>query len=44
VNDQLDPSAFTMDVVLERIRKYGDLFAGVLTTRQRLDKALNSLR
>jgi bifunctional non-homologous end joining protein LigD len=44
VNEQLEPSAFTMDVVLERIRKHGDLFAGVLTTRQRLDKALNSLR
>ena len=44
VNDRLDPAAFTMDVVLERIRKHGDLFAGVLTTRQRLDKALNALR
>jgi bifunctional non-homologous end joining protein LigD len=44
VNETLDPSAFTMGVVLERIRKHGDLFAGVLTTRQRLDKALNALR
>ena len=44
VNDALDPSAFTLDVVLDRIRKHGDLFAGVLTTRQRLDKALNALR
>ena len=44
VNEKLDPSAFTMDVVLERIRKHGDLFAGVLATRQRLDKALNALR
>ncbi|HZR94782.1 MAG TPA: DNA ligase D [Gaiellaceae bacterium] len=44
VNDDLDPLAFTMDVVLERIRKHGDLFAGVLTTRQRIDKALNALR
>jgi bifunctional non-homologous end joining protein LigD len=44
VNDQLDPAAFTLDVVLERIRKYGDLFEGVLTTRQRLDKALKALR
>jgi hypothetical protein len=33
-----------MDVVLERIRKHGDLFEGVLTTRQRIDKALNALR
>ena len=41
VNEKLDPSAFTMDVVLERVRKHGDLFAGVLTTKQRIDKALN---
>jgi bifunctional non-homologous end joining protein LigD len=44
VNDKLDPLAFTMDVVLGRIAKHGDLFEGVLTTRQRLDKALNALR
>jgi bifunctional non-homologous end joining protein LigD len=44
VNEELDPSAFTMGVVLERIRKHGDLFEGVLTARQRLDKALNALR
>jgi bifunctional non-homologous end joining protein LigD len=44
VNEQLDPSAFTMDVVLERVRAYGDLFADVLTTRQRLDRALKALR
>jgi bifunctional non-homologous end joining protein LigD len=44
VNDRLDPSAYTMDVVLERVRAHGDLFAGVLTTRQRLEKALAALR
>jgi bifunctional non-homologous end joining protein LigD len=44
VNEQLDPSAFTMGVVLGRIRKHGDLFEGVLTTRQRIDKALSALR
>jgi bifunctional non-homologous end joining protein LigD len=44
VNDQLDPLAFTMDVVLERVRAHGDLFADVLTTRQRLDRALKALR
>jgi bifunctional non-homologous end joining protein LigD len=44
VNETLDPSAFTMDVVLERVRAHGDLFAGVLTTRQRLDRALKALR
>jgi bifunctional non-homologous end joining protein LigD len=44
VNEDLDPSAFTMDVALERIRTHGDLFEGVLTMRQRLDKALAALR
>ncbi|MFL5967684.1 MAG: DNA ligase D [Gaiellaceae bacterium] len=43
VNDDLDPTAFTMDVVLERVRKHGDLFAGVLNTKQRLTDALNAL-
>ncbi|TMM08835.1 MAG: DNA ligase D [Actinobacteria bacterium] len=36
VNEDLDPSTFTMDVVLERIRKHGDLLEGVLTAKQRL--------
>jgi bifunctional non-homologous end joining protein LigD len=44
VNETLDPLAFTMDVVLERVRMHGDLFEGVLTTKQRLDRALNALR
>jgi bifunctional non-homologous end joining protein LigD len=44
VDDELDPSAFTMDVVLDRVRRDGDLFAGVLKTRQRIDKALTALR
>jgi bifunctional non-homologous end joining protein LigD len=44
VNEDLDPASFTMDVVLERIREHGDLFAGVLTSHQRIDKALNALR
>ena len=44
VSESLDPSAFTMDVVLERVQAHGDLFAGVLTTKQRLDRALNALR
>ena len=44
VNEQLDPLAFTMDVVLGRVAEHGDLFEGVLTTRQRIDKALNALR
>jgi bifunctional non-homologous end joining protein LigD len=44
VDEKLDPASFTMDVVLERVRRDGDLFAGVLTTKQRIDKALSSLR
>ncbi|HEY8630509.1 MAG TPA: DNA ligase D [Gaiellaceae bacterium] len=40
VNEDLDPLSFTMPVVLERVRKLGDLFAGVLTTRQRLTDAV----
>jgi len=44
VNESLDPSSFTMEVVLERVREHGDLFAGVLSTRQRIDRALEALR
>jgi DNA primase len=44
VTEDLDPSVFTMEVVLVRIRRQGDLFAGVLTTRQSLGKALDALR
>jgi bifunctional non-homologous end joining protein LigD len=44
LDDSLDATAFTMDVVLERIRTHGDLFAGVLTTKQRLEPALRALR
>ena len=43
VNDKLNPSIYTMSVVLERVRMYGDLYAGVLTTRQSLSKALKKL-
>ena len=44
VTEGLDPAAFTMDVVLERVRRRGDLFAGVLSTKQALGKALRELR
>ncbi len=44
VNEKLDPAAFTMDAVLERIRRHGDLFAGVLAGKQRLGPALKTLR
>jgi bifunctional non-homologous end joining protein LigD len=44
VNDSLDPAAFTMEVVLDRIARHGDLFEGVLTTKQSLAKALDAVR
>ncbi len=44
VNALLEPSAFTMHAVLERIARHGDLFEGVLKTRQALGPALRKLR
>jgi bifunctional non-homologous end joining protein LigD len=43
VNEKLNPSIYTMPVVLERVRERGDLYAGVLKTRQSLSKALKKL-
>jgi bifunctional non-homologous end joining protein LigD len=40
----LDPAAFTMDAVLDRVGRHGDLFAGVLTGRQSLTRALRAVR
>lgn len=40
---ELDPGAFTMDAVLERVERLGDLHAPMLTTRQSLSKALARL-
>jgi bifunctional non-homologous end joining protein LigD len=39
----LDARSFTMPAVLERIAQHGDLYEGVLTTRQSLKKALATL-
>jgi bifunctional non-homologous end joining protein LigD len=44
VTDKLNPSIYSMDVVLDRVRRFGDLYAEVLTTKQRLNDALNALR
>jgi bifunctional non-homologous end joining protein LigD len=44
VNEKLDPAAFTMDVVLDRVSRDGDLYAPVLSERQSLTAALRSLR
>jgi bifunctional non-homologous end joining protein LigD len=44
VSEDLDPADFTMEVVLGRVERDGDLFEGVLTTKQSLGKALRELR
>jgi len=44
VDGSLDATAFTMEVVVDRVRRHGDLFEDVLTTRQRLEPALRALR
>jgi len=43
VDERLNPAIYTMDVVLDRVRQHGDLFAGVLTGRQSLRQALARL-
>ena len=43
VDGSLDPKAFTMSAVLERVERHGDLHAALLTTRQSLSKALAHL-
>ncbi len=40
----LDPTAFTMEAVLDRVAREGDLFAGALQGKQSLKKALKALR
>ncbi len=40
----LDPLAFTMDAVLDRVARHGDLFGGALGGKQSLTKALRVLR
>ncbi len=44
VTDDLDPATFTMDVVLARVTRHGDLFARVLDGGQSLAKALATVR
>jgi bifunctional non-homologous end joining protein LigD len=44
VDEALDPTAFTMDTVRARIEEHGDLFEGVLTTKQSLGAALRALQ
>jgi bifunctional non-homologous end joining protein LigD len=42
VTEKLDPSTYTMDAVLGRLRRHGDLYEGVLKTKQRLGPALRA--
>jgi bifunctional non-homologous end joining protein LigD len=44
VRKGLDPAEFTMDVVRARIEQHGDLYEGVLTTKQSLTDALRSIQ
>jgi bifunctional non-homologous end joining protein LigD len=44
VTEDLDPHAFTMEVVLARIQRDGDLYEPVLTMRQSIGAALRKLR
>ena len=44
VTADLDPTAFTMEAVLARVERHGDLYAPVLTTKQRLEPALKRLQ
>jgi bifunctional non-homologous end joining protein LigD len=44
VNEKLDPGDFTMEVVLERIQRSGDIFAPVLKGRQSIGDALKRIR
>jgi DNA primase len=44
VSEDLDPRDFTMEVVLRRVEQDGDLFEGVLKTRQSLGEALRSVK
>jgi len=44
VTEDLDPLTFTMDAVLGRVARHGDLFAPVLAGKQSLSAALRALR
>ncbi len=43
VTTKLDPSTYTMEVVRRRLDSHGDLYEGVLRTKQRLGPALRAL-
>jgi bifunctional non-homologous end joining protein LigD len=43
VNENLKPSIYTREAVLDRLNRHGDLYEGVLNTKQRLGPALRAL-
>ncbi len=43
VNEKPDPSTYTMEAVLDRLDRHGDLYEGMLKTKQRLRPALRAL-
>jgi bifunctional non-homologous end joining protein LigD len=43
VNHQLSPKQFTMQNILQRLKKKGDLFLPVLNESNLIDKALKAL-
>jgi bifunctional non-homologous end joining protein LigD len=43
VNEKLNPAIYSMQVVLDRVARQGDLYEGLLTTRQSLTKALKTI-
>jgi bifunctional non-homologous end joining protein LigD len=44
VDESLEPGEFTMEVVRRRVVEHGDLYEGVLKTKQSLSAALRRLR
>jgi hypothetical protein len=44
VTEELDPRHFTMEVVLSRVERDGDLYEPVLTKRQSIGAALKKIR
>jgi bifunctional non-homologous end joining protein LigD len=44
LNEELDPSTYTMDAVGGQLHRHGDLYKGVLTTKQHLGPALRVLK
>jgi DNA primase len=43
LESDIDPRQFTMEAVLRRVKKFGDLFKSVLWDRQDLTPFLNAL-